>query len=57
MRFLLKVPFFKSKALGTGTFAYAAASLCNSVPLEIRAVDNINSFKIVVKDSFILTCV
>ena len=42
---LLKVPRFKNKTLGARTFAYAAASLWNSLPLEIRAIDNIDSFK------------
>ena len=31
--------------LGARTFAYAAASHWSSLPLEIRAVDNIDSFK------------
>ena len=42
---LLKVPRFKNKTLGARTFGYAAASLWNSLPLEIRAIDNIDSFK------------
>ena len=42
---LLKVPRFKNKTLGARTFAYAAASLWNSLPLEIRAIDNTDSFK------------
>ena len=42
---LLKVPRFKKKILGARTFGYAAASLWNILPLEIRAVDNIDSFK------------
>ena len=42
---LLKVPPFKNKTLGARTFAYAAASLWNSLLLEIRAIDNIDSFK------------
>ena len=42
---LLKVPRFKNKTLGARTFAYATASLWNSLPLEIRAIDNIDSFK------------
>ena len=42
---LLKVPRFKNKTLGARTFAYAAASLWNSLPLEIRATDNTDSFK------------
>ena len=42
---LLKVPRFKNKTLGARTFAYAAATLWNSLPLEIRAIDNIDSFK------------
>ena len=42
---LLKVPRFKNKTLGARTFAYAAAWLWNSLPLEIRAIDNVESFK------------
>ena len=42
---LLKVPRFKNKTLGARTFAYAAASLWNSLPFEIRSVDNIDQFK------------
>ncbi len=42
---LLKVPRFMNKALGARTFAYAAASLWNSLPLEIRAIDIIETFK------------
>ena len=42
---LLKVPRFKNKTLGARTFGYAAASLWNFLPLEIRAVENIDSFK------------
>ena len=42
---LLKVPRFKNKTLGAKTFAYAAASLWNSLPLEIHAIENIDSFK------------
>ena len=42
---LLKVPRFKNKTLGARTFAYTTASLWNSLPLEIRAIDNIDSFK------------
>ena len=45
MRCCLKVPRFKNKTLGVRTFAYAAASLWNSLPLEIRAIDNTDSFK------------
>ena len=39
------VPRFKNKTLGARTFAYAAASLSNSLPFEIRSVDNIDHFK------------
>ena len=42
---LIKVPRSKNKALGNRTFAYAAVSLWNSLQVEIRAADNINSFK------------
>ena len=42
---LLKVPRLKNKTLGARTFVYAAASLWNSLPLEIRAIDNMDSFK------------
>ena len=42
---LLNVPRFKNKTLGARTFACAAASLWNSLPLEIRAIENIDSFK------------
>ena len=42
---LLKVPCFNNKTVGARTFAYDAASLWNSLPLEIRAIDNIDSFK------------
>ena len=42
---LLKVPRFKKKTLGARTFAYAAASLWDSLSLEICAIDNIGSFK------------
>ena len=42
---LLKVPRFKNKKLGARTFAYAAASPWNSLPLEIRAIDNTACFK------------
>ena len=46
---LLKVPRFKNKTLGARTFAYAAASLWNSLPVEIRATDDIESFKSMLK--------
>ena len=46
---LLKVPRFKNKTSGARTFAYAAASLWNILPLEIRALDNINGFKSLLK--------
>ena len=46
---LLKVPRFKNKTLGARTFAYAAASLWNSLPIEVRATDNIESFKSILK--------
>ena len=42
---LLKVLRFKNKTLGAITFAYAAASLWNSLPLEIHAIDNIDCLK------------
>ena len=42
---LLKVPRFKNKILGARIVAYAAASLWNSLPLETRAIGNIDSFK------------
>ena len=42
---LLKVPRFKNKTLDARTFAYAAASIWNSLPREIRSIDNIYSFK------------
>ena len=42
---LLTVHRFKNKTLGARSFAYAAPSLWNSLPLEIRAIDNINTFK------------
>ncbi len=41
---LLKVSRFKNKTLGARTFVYAAVSLWNSLPLEIRAIDNIETF-------------
>ena len=46
---LLKVPRFKNKTLGARTFAYAAASIWNSLPREIRFIDNIYSFKLSLK--------
>ena len=46
---LLKVPRFKNKTLGTRTFAYAAASLWNCLPVEIRPAHNINNFKSLLK--------
>ena len=46
---LLKVPRFKIKTLSARTFAYAAASLWNSLPLETGVVDNIDSFKLSLK--------
>ena len=49
---LLKVPRFKTKTSGTRTLAYAATSHCNSLPMEIRAVDNIDSFKSSLKTHF-----
>ncbi len=42
---LLRVPRFKNKTLGARTFAYAAVSLWSSLPLEIRATDNIETFE------------
>ncbi len=54
---LLKVPRFKNKALGARTFAYAAASLWNSLPLGIRAINNIDTFKLSLKTHlFKLAC-
>ena len=41
---LLKVPHFKNSTLGARAFAYAAASLGNSLPFEIRSVDIIHHF-------------
>ena len=42
---LSKVPLFKNKTLGARTFAYAAASIWNSLPQELRSIDDIYSFK------------
>ena len=46
---LLKVPRCRNKTLGARTFAYAAASLWSSLPLEICAIDNIDCVKSMLK--------
>ena len=42
---LLKFPCFKNKTLGARTFAYASATIWNSLPWGIHFIDNIYSSK------------
>ena len=42
---LLSMPAVRSKTLGDGAFMVAAPRLWNSLPKELRAITNVNSFK------------
>ena len=42
---LLSMPAVRSKTLGDRAFMVAAPTLWNSLPKELRAITNVNSFK------------
>ena len=44
---VLSMPDVRSKTiLGDRTFMVAAPTLCNSLPKELQAITNVNSFKV-----------
>ena len=47
------MPATRSKTLGDRAFLVAAPRLWNSLPKELRAITNMNSFKTHVKTNFI----
>ncbi len=49
VQFVLKVPRTKRKTLGTRSFSFYAPELWNSLPMEIRSTDDIDTFKSMVK--------
>ena len=46
---LLSMPAVRSKMLGDRAFMVAAPTLWNSLPKELRAITNVNSFKAHIK--------
>ena len=46
---LLSMPAVRSKTLGDRAFMVAAPRLWNSLPKELRAITNVNSFKAHIK--------
>ena len=46
---LLSMPAVRSKTLGDRAFMVAAPTLWNSLPKELRAITNVNSFKAHIK--------
>ncbi len=49
VKFVLKVPRTKRKTLGTRSFSFYAPDLWNSLPMEIRSIDDVDTFKSMVK--------
>ena len=49
LQYLLSMPPARSKTLGDRAFMVAAPRLWNSLPIELRAITNVNSFKAHIK--------